>query len=59
MDFRSEDGGRSWTLSELSYPFRDVYFLNKNKGFVVGGNYVGFDVGNGHLFMTNNGGKNW
>jgi photosystem II stability/assembly factor-like uncharacterized protein len=35
---KSVDQGNNWTFLDLTYPFKDVYFINRDKGFVVGGN---------------------
>ncbi len=50
---QSTDGGNNWTPTNLvvSENLTDVFFLNTNIGFTVGGN--------GTLFKTTDGGINW
>ena len=55
--FRSNDKGEQWELSILSYPFSEVCFIDKDKGFVAGGaNEIHFMAGD--VFETNDGGEN-
>lgn len=55
------DQGNSWHTAFLHYNFTDVCFINRQKGFIIGGAeggiHCGWQYGNG--FMTNNGGKTW
>jgi photosystem II stability/assembly factor-like uncharacterized protein len=55
---KSVDQGNSWTILNSLYPLADVCFINRNKGFVVGG------VSETHrrvgiAFLTIDGGKTW
>lgn len=53
---RSLDMGRSWQFNILSYPFRDIYFFNKNKGIIVGGAHA-IHLQTGEIFKTDDAGK--
>jgi photosystem II stability/assembly factor-like uncharacterized protein len=59
--WRSVDNGDNWMLNMFSYPFYDVYFFDKNKGYAFGG-YQKCHMGCfcvGSLFFTDDGGKTW
>ena len=50
--FRSADGGSTW--AKLEAPSGgSLRFVSPSRGFIVGG------ADNGHLFMTNDGGRSW
>jgi photosystem II stability/assembly factor-like uncharacterized protein len=54
------DGGDSWILSKLNYPFLDVFFIDQYVGFVSGGGFRGgHGEHHGWLFKTYNGGESW
>ncbi len=55
---RTMDSGDHWETQFLSYPFHDVHFVSKEKGFACGGTYD-FHDRDGKIFVTHNGGKNW
>ncbi len=56
--FNSFDQGESWDLKTISYPFRDIFFINQTKGFATGGsNDLHFT--SGELFVTHDGGISW
>ncbi len=56
--YRTEDGGEQWKISLLSYPFKDVVFLNKTTGFSCGSK-TGLHFFRGDVFVTNDGGESW
>jgi photosystem II stability/assembly factor-like uncharacterized protein len=56
--FKSNDSGDSWSMLNLSYQFMDVCFLNKQKGFVVGGS-ENLYYESGHILGTMDGGLSW
>ena len=43
------DGGQNWLIQTENNSFIDIYFIDSNKGFAVGGG----------LYCTENGGKTW
>lgn len=55
---KSTDQGDTWSILHLSYPFKDVCFLDKQNGFAVGGD-AGEASSFGDILKTNNGGKSW
>jgi len=57
--YKTNDGGTSWRKKKISYPFKDVFFLDQNKGF-AGGGYGGFHwTLYGNLWFTGDGGNTW
>ncbi len=57
--YRTNEKGNNWVKKNMSYPFNDVYFIDKNKGFAVGG-YVGFHGSTwGDVWFTADGGETW
>jgi photosystem II stability/assembly factor-like uncharacterized protein len=55
---KSVDQGNSWTMLNFNYPLNDVCFINRNKGFVIGGMDMPH-CRDGSTFLTNDGGKTW
>jgi photosystem II stability/assembly factor-like uncharacterized protein len=52
---KTTDGGDSWSADTLSIPLRDLFFINSDIGWVVGG-------GNGYgerIFYTQDAGNTW
>jgi photosystem II stability/assembly factor-like uncharacterized protein len=56
--YQTTDGGDQWQINLMSYPCRDVFFLNKTKGFVCGSRR-GLHFFRGDLFITRDGGETW
>ncbi len=56
--FRSIDSGNNWESQLLSYPFRDVYLIDKDLGFACGGLDM-CHFTNGNILVTYDGGKSW
>ena len=56
---RSINGGENWEINFLSYPFLDVYFLDKDNGYASGGYGFRHSVERGDIFVTDDGGKTW
>ena len=65
---KSNTEGLEWSLKKFSYPINDVYFIDKEKGFLIGGlcySPLKFSTGamhcspEGHIFSTDDGGKIW
>ncbi len=58
---KSTDGGEAWKSQKLNYPLFDTYFLDRNRGFALGGFGYGFHgmAQWGDLFYTDDGGKSW
>jgi photosystem II stability/assembly factor-like uncharacterized protein len=59
---RSENGGRSWTLIDLSERagmILDVKFLDPNIGFVFAGTSGDLGQSNALILKTNDGGRTW
>jgi len=55
---KSTDGGTNWSICD-SLPsswFRDLFFINNNKGWIVGAN---FDDTTGIIRSTSDGGSSW
>jgi photosystem II stability/assembly factor-like uncharacterized protein len=59
MVLNSKDDGNTWIIQQISYPFQDVYFTDKNVGFVSGGASEWHGDGWGDLFKTYDGGRTW
>jgi photosystem II stability/assembly factor-like uncharacterized protein len=60
--WKSSDGGNTWQNQFFKYPFRDVFFLNQNDGFAIGGEagcFHGLCWSEGILFDSQDGGNNW
>ncbi len=57
--FRTNDNGDSWVKKIISYPFKDVFFINNNTGFAVGGRIGFHGTQAGELLFTTDGGKTW
>jgi photosystem II stability/assembly factor-like uncharacterized protein len=59
--FKSDDGGENWLeVNHQSFPvyIDDLFFINKNVGFAVGGGFAqGSDKG--CIYKTTNGGMEW
>jgi len=55
--FRSTDGGNNWFIFDMYYPFQDVFFLDRMKGFACGG-WAEFGS-HGDLLITLDGGITW
>lgn len=55
---KSTDQGDSWSVLQLSYPLKDVCFLDKQNGLAVGGDF-GELCGFGDILRTTNGGRSW
>ena len=55
---RSMDKGQNWDISILSYPFSEIHFLDKNKGFAAGGS-SDFHSVSGEVYSTSDGGETW
>jgi len=56
---KSTDQGDTWSIPLLSYTFQDVCFVDKDRGFAVGGWLYMHLNGYGDVFITNDGGKTW
>jgi len=62
---KSVDGGKSWYITAINYPFKNTFFINNIYGFACGGATGGCDMGHcqpssyGNLFSTLDGGKTW
>jgi len=54
--YQSTDGGNNWNISQITYPFKDVYFIDRNLGFFSGG-VSEWHGGWGDLYKTYDGGK--
>ena len=52
------DDFNTWR-TKISYPFHDVFFINKNKGFAAGGGYGFHQSPWGNLWLTEDGGITW
>jgi len=59
--YRSTDGGKNWHLISTNYPYRDIFFMDHNTGFLSGGLSVYGAHGPrfGNMFRTINGGDTW
>jgi photosystem II stability/assembly factor-like uncharacterized protein len=55
---KSVDQGNSWTIFYFNKPFYDVCFINRDKGFFVGGNSE-FHRPSGSVLKTYDGAKSW
>jgi photosystem II stability/assembly factor-like uncharacterized protein len=55
---KSLDRGNRWSMLNLSYPFYDLFFINTQKGFAVGGDF-NIHCHFGHIFGTIDGGNSW
>ena len=55
----TSDGGLSWeTQFVYGHQIRDLYFIDQNKAWAIGSNYMDtFD--DTHIIRTTNGGENW
>ena len=56
--YRTQDGGAHWNICLLSYPFADVVFTTKTRGFICGFR-SGLHFFRGDLFSTRDGGETW
>jgi photosystem II stability/assembly factor-like uncharacterized protein len=56
--YKSVNGGKNWTIQELTYPLYNVVFFDRNTGFISGG-VSEWHGGSGDLFKTIDGGKSW
>jgi photosystem II stability/assembly factor-like uncharacterized protein len=56
---KSSNGWIDWEIKKFSYPGQDVYFLNNDKGFLVGGMQGLHFESTGDIFTTSDGGKTW
>ncbi len=56
--WKTTDGGKTWVRKIFTYPFKDVEFVNNQKGFACGG-IVSPHGARGDVFNTNDGGKTW
>jgi photosystem II stability/assembly factor-like uncharacterized protein len=56
--FRTVDSGEHWETRILSFPFMDVHFIDKNKGFAAGGLFA-FHFAGGNILVTHDAGKSW
>ena len=63
--YRTNDGAKTWTSlnSTTNLPIRDIYFLDNNNGFAVGGENncggTGCIPPGGFILRTVDGGQNW
>lgn len=63
--YKTTDSAGTWTPlnSATSLPIRDIYFLDNNKGFAVGGENscggTGCIPAGGFILKTSDGGQNW
>jgi photosystem II stability/assembly factor-like uncharacterized protein len=55
--FKTTNGGTTWDSIHFAFPepLNSVYFLNKDTGYVAGGN--GYSTG--YIYKTTNGGNTW
>ena len=59
---KTEDGGQNWIsidMSQHSASLIDLFFFNRDTGFVVGATSVDHEVSNAIVLKTNDGGQNW
>jgi photosystem II stability/assembly factor-like uncharacterized protein len=54
---KSTDNGENWKLFKIGYPFKNTFFIDQNKGFLLGSYPVWRAPG--VLFFTNDGGRTW
>jgi photosystem II stability/assembly factor-like uncharacterized protein len=59
MLLQSTDQGNNWLIQKCLHKLYDVYFIERNKGFIVGGLEAGHGGGRGNTYITNDGGKTW
>ena len=60
--YNSNDDGDNWTIEKFTYPIKDVCFVDKEIGYIVGGCSTGghpADPIYGHVFSSIDGGKIW
>jgi photosystem II stability/assembly factor-like uncharacterized protein len=63
--YKTTDSAKTWTTlnSTTSLPIRDIYFIDNNKGFAVGGENscggTGCIPAGGFILETQDGGQNW
>ena len=55
----NENSEKSWQIYNIYYPINDVFFLDKVRGFAVGGYDFLHGPAGGDVFLTSNGGKTW
>lgn len=58
--FHTSDGGQSWEIQEpgdMFSPLWDVQFIDQNRGYIVGANYIG--AWGPPVFRTFDGGTTW
>lgn len=59
---KTTDGGQTWTsidLSPLAETLVDVYFIDENRGFVVGGTNATLNAASAVVLYTEDGGATW
>lgn len=60
--YSTSDGGENWISDELvtgNSGLTDVYFINEDTGYCIGYQELDWDVYNGKIFKTENGGISW
>jgi photosystem II stability/assembly factor-like uncharacterized protein len=63
--YKTTDSAKTWTMlnSTTNLPIRDIYFIDNNKGFAVGGENscggTGCTPPGGFILETQDGGQNW
>ncbi len=55
--FHTTDGGLTWQMQDISSNLWDVHFLDSNRGYVVGLDYIG--AAGPPVYRTFNGGATW
>jgi photosystem II stability/assembly factor-like uncharacterized protein len=55
----NQNNDDAWLTSWFSYPLNDIFFLDKNRGFSVGGYHIFHGPSGGDVFYTNDGGISW
>jgi len=55
------DGGSAWYIQKFGIPTSDIFFIDRNKGFVCGGKSAFGPLGPiaGHILVTEDGGNSW
>lgn len=55
------DGGQTWTtiFEQTGFTLTDIYFVNRNEGWVTGYYETGCCFANGWIFHTTDGGQSW
>jgi len=57
--WKSVDAGENWDLNILSYPFKGLTFIDKDKGFAYGEYFIFHGPVGGDVYFTSDGGQSW